>query len=70
MSGADLIRRARNLLPGLPAVIVTGYAELDSIARRPEDVQVLAKPFTSDQLARIVAATMATRASVERAAAE
>jgi CheY-like chemotaxis protein len=70
LSGADLIRRARELTPGLPAVIVTGYAELDSIARRPEDVLVLAKPFTSDQLARAITAATTPRHAVERAAAE
>jgi CheY-like chemotaxis protein len=70
VSGADVIRRAREIKPLLPAIIVTGYAELDSIARRPEDVHVLAKPFTADQLARAIAAILPARAPVERAAAE
>ena len=70
LSGADLIRRARELAPDLSALIVTGYAELDSIARRPDDVSVLAKPFTAEQLARAIAAATPGRSSVERAAAE
>ena len=50
LSGAEVIRQARELRPGLSAVIITGYADAQSIARRPDDVAVLAKPFTPDQL--------------------
>jgi CheY-like chemotaxis protein len=50
VSGAEVIRQARALRPGLPAVIITGYADAQSISRRPEDVLVLSKPFTPDQL--------------------
>jgi PAS domain S-box-containing protein len=50
MSGTELIEKARQLRPGLPALIITGYADEQSIARRPEDVQVVAKPFTPQQL--------------------
>ncbi len=70
VSGADLIRRAREKSPGLPAIIITGYAELESIARRPEDVQVLAKPFTSSQLAAAVSAATMARHPAHRDAAE
>jgi hypothetical protein len=34
----------------LPAILITGYADANSIASRPADVQVLGKPFTPDQL--------------------
>jgi len=50
VSGTDVVRQARALRPDLPCIIITGYAERDSIARRPEDVQVLSKPFTAQQL--------------------
>ena len=50
VSGTDVINSARALRPGVPCIIITGYAETGSIARRPEDVQVLAKPFTLQQL--------------------
>ena len=50
LSGAEVIRQARELRPGLAAVIITGYADAQSIGRRPDDVAVLAKPFTPDQL--------------------
>jgi PAS domain S-box-containing protein len=58
VSGAEVIRQARALRPGLPAVIITGYADAQSISRRPEDVLVLAKPFTADQLTAAVAASV------------
>ena len=58
VSGAEVIRQARALRPGLPAVIITGYADAQSISRRPEDVLVLAKPFTADQLTGAIAASV------------
>ena len=54
LSGVEVVRRARALKSGLPGVIITGYADTDSIANRPGDVLVLAKPFTPDQLNRAV----------------
>jgi CheY-like chemotaxis protein len=50
VSGAEVIRKARQIRPGLPAIITTGYADAQSIARRPEDVAVIAKPFSPEQL--------------------
>jgi CheY-like chemotaxis protein len=70
VSGADVIRRARALRSALPAIIITGYAELESIARRPDDVHVLAKPFTSDQLASAIALATGARLVAQRDAAE
>jgi CheY-like chemotaxis protein len=55
VSGTELIRQARQLHPGLPAVIITGYADAQSISKRPDDVPVLAKPFTPEQLGAVVA---------------
>jgi signal transduction histidine kinase len=54
VSGAEVIRQARELRPGLPAVIITGYADAGSIAKRPDDVLVLAKPFTGDQISAVI----------------
>ena len=50
VSGAEVIRQARQLQPGLRAIIITGYADAQSISRRPDDVLVLSKPFTPEQL--------------------
>ena len=50
VSGAEVIEKARQIKPGLPAIIITGYAEAQSISRRPENVLVLGKPFSAEQL--------------------
>jgi PAS domain S-box-containing protein len=60
-SGIEMIERARAIAPGLPGVIITGYADAKSFARRPDDVVVLAKPFTPGELAAAVRAVMVTR---------
>ena len=50
VSGIDVIEKARELRPDMPGIIVTGYADAQSIARRPHDVPVLTKPFTPNQM--------------------
>jgi PAS domain S-box-containing protein len=62
VSGTDVIVRAREIRPAMPAIIITGYADVKSIARRPENVHVLAKPFTPEQLRAAIASAVATRA--------
>jgi CheY-like chemotaxis protein len=56
MSGAELIRQSRRLRPDLPAIIVTGYVEVESLAARPDDVQVLVKPFDGEALSSLLEA--------------
>ena len=53
MTGIDLIRRARFMRPGLPAVLITGYT--DAIDPDASALPVLAKPFRAAELARAVA---------------
>jgi CheY-like chemotaxis protein len=50
LSGTEFLRQAREVCPGVPALIVTGYAEADAIQDRPAGVEVLLKPFTPKQL--------------------
>jgi CheY-like chemotaxis protein len=50
LSGTDFVRSARELCPNVPALIITGYAEADTIRDRPEGVEVLLKPFTANKL--------------------
>jgi DNA-binding NtrC family response regulator len=50
ISGSELLRKAREHAPQLPALLITGYADPDAIGNRPDDVEVLVKPFTIDQL--------------------
>jgi PAS domain S-box-containing protein len=50
LSGTEFLRGARKLCPGVPGLIVTGYAEEDTIGDRPDGVEILLKPFTASQL--------------------
>jgi PAS domain S-box-containing protein len=50
ISGTEIIRRARELCPDVPALIITGYAESDAIDDRPDGVEILLKPFTPTTL--------------------
>ncbi len=50
LSGTDFLRQARDHCPGVPALIITGYAEAEAIKDRPEGVEVLQKPFTPTEL--------------------
>ena len=54
VSGLEVIRLVRNLRPTLPALLVTGYADLESLSNRPDDIAVLSKPFDPDTLIRAV----------------
>jgi CheY-like chemotaxis protein len=48
MSGAELARAVRATRPGLPILIVSGYAEVEGIA---PDLPRLTKPFRNAELA-------------------
>ena len=54
VSGAEAVHRARAISPNVPGIIITGYADAQSISRRPEDVIVLRKPFSPEQLASAI----------------
>jgi PAS domain S-box-containing protein len=51
LSGTDLLARVRKLQPRLPALLITGYADADEIGERPDDVAILSKPFSPEDLA-------------------
>jgi CheY-like chemotaxis protein len=55
MSGANLARTVRSLRPGLPVLIVSGYAEAEGVA---PDLPRLVKPFRVAELAELVTALM------------
>ena len=55
LSGTDFLKEARLLCPGVPALIITGYAEADAVRDRPEGVDILLKPFTARALEKAVA---------------
>jgi CheY-like chemotaxis protein len=54
MTGAELVAQAKQAMPALKAIIVSGYAELPEGA--PLEVPRLAKPFNDTDLASIVTA--------------
>lgn len=59
MSGLDLVRRARLIQPDLPAVLITGYADMldaDSSA-----LPLLTKPFRASELAHALAEAQGKR---------
>jgi len=61
LSGTELIRRVREVRPNLPAIIVTGYADGALITNRPDNVAVLVKPYTPQQLDRIIRSALERR---------
>ncbi|MFZ4407445.1 MAG: ATP-binding protein [Paracraurococcus sp.] len=67
MDGVSLIRKARRLRPGLPAILITGYAgdaAALAIGQRIEDgFLLLRKPVSGAQLADQVAALLGARVS-------
>jgi CheY-like chemotaxis protein len=55
ISGTEFVRRAREFHPGMPALIITGYADADAVQGKPEGVEILLKPFTPSALERAMA---------------
>ena len=55
MSGLDLARRLRELMPDLPIVLMTGYSEALLAGRPSEDFPILAKPFGPSDLTAAIA---------------
>jgi CheY-like chemotaxis protein len=50
LSGTEFLREARLICPDVPALLITGYAQAEMIGDRPEDVEILLKPFTPASL--------------------
>jgi CheY-like chemotaxis protein len=50
VSGAEVIRLARNIKAEWPCVIITGYADAKTLADLPSDVAVIHKPFEAAEL--------------------
>jgi PAS domain S-box-containing protein len=55
LSGTDFLREARLLCPGVPALLITGYAEAEMIRDKPDGVETLLKPFTPAHLDAAIA---------------
>jgi PAS domain S-box-containing protein len=61
LSGTEFLRQARVLCPGVPALIITGYAEADAVKDRPDGVEILLKPFTPAKLEQALSRISAER---------
>jgi PAS domain S-box-containing protein len=59
MNGVELARAARELLPNLPIILATGYAELPSGAKI--DVLRIGKPYQQQDLEEIIVAALEER---------
>jgi CheY-like chemotaxis protein len=66
MSGVELARAVRALCPDLPAIIVTGYADVTGFDGEAEDATLLHKPFRMNELGATV--ERALRAAANRTA--
>ncbi len=55
VSGLELALRARAMRPGLPVLLMTGYADLEKV---PKDFPVLCKPFHPSELAQHIASVL------------
>jgi len=62
MNGVKLIGEARAHYPELPAVIITGFAEITDSEVLPKGVAVLRKPFGRTQLVKILLDALGNRA--------
>ena len=57
MQGPELVKQALQVRPGLPVVLMSGYADTD-IQELPGNVRYIDKPFTVDFLARTLRAVL------------
>ena len=51
MNGVELARRARNLVPSMPILFATGYADLQAFGEHLSDETVVRKPYRLSELA-------------------
>jgi DNA-binding NtrC family response regulator len=67
MNGNELLRRIRNIYPGLPIIIMSGYSSIkvsqfDSVAAQNEPnkstLDILKKPFTTEEIKSVIIKTL------------
>jgi CheY-like chemotaxis protein/anti-sigma regulatory factor (Ser/Thr protein kinase) len=59
--GLAALEEIRTIVPDLPAVLVSGFVSTSDRVRSAGDVELLAKPFDGDELARAVRAALDKR---------
>lgn len=67
MTGVELAQKVRAIMPDLPVLLVSGYAEVEGIA---PDLPRLTKPFRNTELAASVANLLPTPSPARRIAAK
>lgn len=65
LDGPELIAQVRQMHAGLPALVVSGYAEAERLEDQLANVRVMRKPFRRMALVQEVAALIAAAARVE-----
>ena len=55
---ATCCKQARKIRPDIPGIIISGYADSQSIAREPSEIVVLTKPFTADQISAAICSVL------------
>ena len=58
VSGLEVVHFARRLRPGWPAILLSGYADLNEIGDRPGDVPLISKPFADSELLDTIRGTL------------
>jgi DNA-binding NtrC family response regulator len=59
MSGPQMVRQMKSEKPGLKSVFMSGYGAGTVLSAEPEaDLQLIVKPFTSDQLLHCIRGTL------------
>ena len=61
MDGIDLAHSLRNSFPGVPVILISGYADEDSVKRAAASFEFIQKPFVTDALLEAVQNVMALR---------
>ena len=54
MSGCEMLKQARGILPAVPAILISGYADESALADAPPGVTILRKPFTLGQMGEAI----------------
>lgn len=50
LSGADVLKQVREIRPGMPGIIISGYSNSCAIIGQCNESLVLTNPFTLDQM--------------------
>jgi two-component system cell cycle sensor histidine kinase/response regulator CckA len=64
MDGIDLVHSLRNSYPGVPIILISGYADDDSVKQATASFVFIQKPFVPDTLLKAVQKVMAERRSM------